>query len=229
MMKMRLKIKPSRGGESGSTWSLGGKPTTGYHGDRTKLRANQRRSVRIQTDRSSSTSLYLTITNTLITHTHPYHKQRSAFRQTDRQTVTCFVLPVQVLFDDIGLSLIRVELPELRLRLLLSFLHILGVPIGSASSSSLIWDDSTLLDDSALLDETLDNERPLTSHDIPLTGVSAVGHMTSQCDSRKKRAGLCKQGEEFVRNVLEQTLPLFPPQDRTEVTLCWMQYEKLKV
>ncbi|XP_053489260.1 nuclear exosome regulator NRDE2 [Ictalurus furcatus] len=135
----------------------------------------------------------------------------------------------QVLFDDIGLSLIRVELPELRLRLLLSFLHILGVPIGSASSSSLIWDDPTLLDDSALLDETLDNERPLTSHDIPLTGVSAVGHMTSQCDSRKKRAGLCKQGEEFVRNVLEQTLPLFPPQDRTEVTLCWMQYEKLKV
>ncbi|XP_053093783.1 nuclear exosome regulator NRDE2 [Pangasianodon hypophthalmus] len=136
----------------------------------------------------------------------------------------------QVLFDDIGPSLIRVEVPELRLRLLLSFLHLLGMPISSASSSSsLIVDDSNLLDDSALLDETPDPERPLTSHDLPVTGVSAVGHMTSQCDSRRKRAGLCKQGEEFVRNVLEQTLPLFPPEDRAEVTLCWMQYEKLKV
>ncbi|KAG7328065.1 hypothetical protein KOW79_008009 [Hemibagrus wyckioides] len=135
----------------------------------------------------------------------------------------------QVLFDDIGPSLIRVELPELRLRLLLTFLHFLGVPIGSASSSSLVVNDSTFLDDRALLDETLDPERPLTSHDLPLTGVSAVGHMISHCDSRRKRVGLYKQGEGFVRNVLEQTLPLFPPQDRTELTLCWMQYEKLKV
>lgn len=139
------------------------------------------------------------------------------------------MLPVQVLFDDIGPSLIRVELPELRLRLLLAFLHFLGVPIGSASSSSLVVNDSTFLDDRALLDEILDPERPLTSHDLPLTGVSAVGHMISHCDSRRKRVGLYKQGEGFVRNVLEQTLPLFPPQDRTELTLCWMQYEKLKV
>ncbi|XP_060734896.1 nuclear exosome regulator NRDE2, partial [Tachysurus vachellii] len=136
----------------------------------------------------------------------------------------------QVVFDDIGPSLIRVELPELRLRLLLSFLHFLGVPIGSASSlSSLIVDDSTLLDDSALLDETLDLERPLTSHDLPVTGVSAVGHMTSRCDSRRKTVGLYKLGEDFVRNVLEKTLPLFPAQDRRALTLCWMQYEKLKV
>lgn len=140
------------------------------------------------------------------------------------------MLPVQVLFDDIGLSLIRVELPELRLCLLLSFLHLLGMPTGSASSSSSpIVDDPTLVDDSALLDATLDPERPLTSCDLLVTGVGTVGHMTSQGDSRRKKVGLCKQGEEFVRNVLEQTLPLLPPQDRTEVTLCWMQYEKLKV
>lgn len=177
--------------------------------------------MRIQTDRyDCSSTLYITIANT---HTHTHHKEVS-------QTVTCCISPVQVLFDDLGQSLIRVELPELRLRLLLSFLHLLGVPTCSASfSSSAIVDDSTLLDDSALLDETLDPERPLTSHDLPVTGVSAVGHMISRCDSRKKRAGLCKQGEEFVRNVLEQTLALFPPQDRTEVTLCWMQYEKVKV
>ncbi|KAF5900776.1 protein NRDE2 isoform X1, partial [Clarias magur] len=137
----------------------------------------------------------------------------------------------QVLFDDIGQSLIRVELPELRLRLLLSFLHLLGVPIGSASSSisSCSVDDSTFLDDSALLDETLDLERPLTSFELPVTGVSAMGHMSSHCTTRRKRAGLCKQGEEFVRNILERTLPLFPAQDRAEVTLCWMRYEKLKV
>lgn len=140
------------------------------------------------------------------------------------------MLPVQVLFDDIGQSLIRVELPELRLRLLLAFLQLLGVPIGSVSfSSSSKVDDSTLLDDSALLDETFDPERPLTSYDLSMTGIGAVGHMTSYCDSTRKRAGLCKQGEEFVKNVLEQTLPLFPPQNRTEVTRCWMQYEKLKV
>ncbi|KAL7872672.1 hypothetical protein AOLI_G00117430 [Acnodon oligacanthus] len=129
----------------------------------------------------------------------------------------------QVLFDDIGPSLIRVESAGLKLRLLLAFLRFLGLPDPSAPPPC-----SLLLDDPTLLDLSPDPDRPLTSYHLLLTGISAVGHMTYLSDCRKQ-AGLCKAGEEFVKNVLEQMLPLFPPQDRTALTLCWIQYEKVKV
>ncbi|KAG9268986.1 hypothetical protein AMEX_G18027 [Astyanax mexicanus] len=129
----------------------------------------------------------------------------------------------QVLFDDIGPSLIRVESASLKLRLLLAFLRFLGLPDPSAPPPS-----STLLDDSALLDLSLDSERPLTSCHLPLTGISAVGHMTHLSDVRK-HVGLCKEGEEFLGNVLERVLPLVRAPDRTALSLCWLQYEKLKV
>ncbi|XP_072546289.1 nuclear exosome regulator NRDE2 [Salminus brasiliensis] len=129
----------------------------------------------------------------------------------------------QVLFDDIGPSLIRVESIGLKLRLLLAFLRFLGLPDPSAPPPC-----SLLLDDPALLDLILDSEQPLTLYHLPLTGVSAVGNMAYLSD-RRKQVGLCKEGEEFLRNVLEQVLPLFPVQDRTTLSLCWLQYEKLKV
>ncbi|XP_076834625.1 nuclear exosome regulator NRDE2 [Brachyhypopomus gauderio] len=129
----------------------------------------------------------------------------------------------QVLFDDIGPSMVRVETPQLQGRLVLSFLRFLGLP-GTSSPP----DPSLLLDDSAFLDERVDPERPLTSYDLPVSGVSAVGHMTFLSSSRR-RAGLCKAGEELLRNVLEQILPLLSAQDRAALNLCWLQYEKLKV
>ncbi|KAL6477228.1 hypothetical protein MHYP_G00130630 [Metynnis hypsauchen] len=99
----------------------------------------------------------------------------------------------QVLFDDIGPSLIRVESAGLKLRLLLAFLRFLGLPDPSAPPPC-----SLLLDDPALLDLGPDPDRPLTSYHLQLTGISAVGHMTYLSDCRKQ-AGLCKAGEEFMR------------------------------
>lgn len=140
-------------------------------------------------------------------------------------TGTCSV-SMQVLFDDIGPSLIRVDRPDLQLRLILSFLQFLGLPVSRRTSDSTSL--NILLDDLSLLEEGPDAERPLTSYDLPTTGISSAGHMTFLND-RRKQAGLCKAGEEFLRNVMEQILPLVPALNRTVVALCWLQYEKLKV
>ncbi|XP_030630214.1 protein NRDE2 homolog [Chanos chanos] len=132
----------------------------------------------------------------------------------------------QVLFDDIGSSMIRIRSPALQLRFILSFLQFLGLPgpVGTTRSPS----HSLILDDLSLLAEGPDPERPLTSYDSLKTGVCSVGHMTFLLDPRRQ-PGLCKSGEEFVRNVLEQIMPLVSVQDRAALSLCWLQYEKLKV
>ncbi|XP_058604672.1 nuclear exosome regulator NRDE2 isoform X2 [Onychostoma macrolepis] len=133
----------------------------------------------------------------------------------------------QVLFDDIGPSMIRVDRVDLQLQLILSFLQFLGLP-GPSGRFSTTSSSNILLDDLAFLEEGPDPERPLTSHDLPLAGTCAVGHMTFLSDCRRQ-AGLCKAGEEFLQNVLQQTLPLVSVQDQATITLCWLQYEKLKV
>ncbi|XP_050990068.1 nuclear exosome regulator NRDE2 [Labeo rohita] len=132
----------------------------------------------------------------------------------------------QVLYDDIGPSMIRVDRPDLQLQLILSFLQFLGLPgpSGRFSTSS----SNVLLDDLAFLEEGPDPERPLTFNDLSVAGTCAVGHMTFLSDCRRQ-AGLCKAGEEFLQNVLQQTLPLVSTQDQAAITLCWLQYEKLKV
>ncbi|XP_043118597.1 nuclear exosome regulator NRDE2 isoform X2 [Puntigrus tetrazona] len=133
----------------------------------------------------------------------------------------------QVLFDDLGPSMIRVDRPALQLQLILSFLQFLGLP-GPSGRFSTSSSSNVLLDDLAFLEEGPDPERPLTSHDFPMAGTCAVGHMTFLNDCRRQ-AGLCKAGEEFLHNVLQQTLPLVSVQDQAAITLCWLQYEKLKV
>uniref|UniRef100_A0A9J7XRD6 NRDE-2, necessary for RNA interference, domain containing n=1 Tax=Cyprinus carpio carpio TaxID=630221 RepID=A0A9J7XRD6_CYPCA len=133
----------------------------------------------------------------------------------------------QVLFDDIGPSMIRVDRPDLQLQLILSFLQFLGLP-GPSGKFSTTSSSNILLDDLTFLEEIPDPERPLTSYDLPMAGICAVGHMTFLSDCRRQ-AGLCKAGEEFLQNVLQQTLQLIPTQDQATVTLCWLQYEKLKV
>ncbi|XP_041928788.1 nuclear exosome regulator NRDE2 isoform X1 [Alosa sapidissima] len=140
----------------------------------------------------------------------------------------------QVLFDDIGPSMIRVTRPNLQLHLLASFLHFLGLPVLSSTSSSSQL-RSLLLDDLSLLQDQRDPERPLTSIHLQsssssssLSGVSPVGHMTV-LGTPHKQAGLCKPGEEFVQNVLQQVAPLLPAEDRAVLHLSWLQYERLKV
>uniref|UniRef100_A0A671LXQ9 NRDE-2, necessary for RNA interference, domain containing n=1 Tax=Sinocyclocheilus anshuiensis TaxID=1608454 RepID=A0A671LXQ9_9TELE len=132
-----------------------------------------------------------------------------------------------VLFDDIGPSMIRVDRPDLQLQLILSFLQFLGLP-GPSGRFSTASSSNILLDDLTFLEEGPDPERPLTSHDLPMAGTCAVGHMTFLSDCRRQ-AGLCKAGEKFLQNVLQQTLPLVSIQDQAAITLCWLQYEKLKV
>ncbi|CAB1335387.1 unnamed protein product [Coregonus sp. 'balchen'] len=132
----------------------------------------------------------------------------------------------QVLFDDIGPSLIRLVRPDLQLRLLLSFLHFLGLPADTSCYSAPSW--SLLLDDQALLGDVHHPDSPLTSYDLPVPGVSPVGHMTSLQGARRG-AGLCKQGEEFLDNVFQMVLPLFSAQERAVLSLHWIQYEKLKI
>uniref|UniRef100_A0A673LZD7 NRDE-2, necessary for RNA interference, domain containing n=1 Tax=Sinocyclocheilus rhinocerous TaxID=307959 RepID=A0A673LZD7_9TELE len=117
----------------------------------------------------------------------------------------------QVLFDDIGPSMIRVDRPDLQLQLILSFLQFLGLP-GPSGRFSTTSSSNILLDDLAFLEEGPDPD---------------VGHMTFLSDCRRQ-AGLCKAGEEFLQNVLQQTLPLVSVQDQAAITLCWLQYDKLK-
>uniref|UniRef100_A0A673NBG6 Protein NRDE2 homolog n=1 Tax=Sinocyclocheilus rhinocerous TaxID=307959 RepID=A0A673NBG6_9TELE len=133
----------------------------------------------------------------------------------------------QVLFDDIGPSMIRADRPDLQLQLILSFLQFLGLP-GPSGKFSTTSSSNILLDDLTFLEEGPDPERPLTSYDLPMAGICAVGHMTFLSDCRRQ-AGLCKAGEEFLQNVLQQTLQLLSAQDQAAITLCWLQYEKLKV
>lgn len=133
----------------------------------------------------------------------------------------------QVLFDDIGPSMIRVDRADLQAQLILAFLQFLGLP-GAPTKFFTASSSSFLLDDLAFLEEGPDPERPLTSYDLPVTGIRAVGHMTCLSGCRRQ-AGLCKAGEEFLHNVLHQTLRLVPAHDQAAITLCWLQYEKLKV
>ncbi|KAM3871296.1 nuclear exosome regulator NRDE2 [Diretmus argenteus] len=130
----------------------------------------------------------------------------------------------QVLFDDIGPSLICLSSPDLRLLLLLHFLSFLGLPVDSAAPCQ----PGLLLEDLSLLTQGNDLQRPLTSHDLPNTGVNSVGHMTTLQGTRKWE-GLGKQGEGFVTNVFNMVHALLPPHQRAVLSLSWMQYEKLKV
>uniref|UniRef100_A0A3Q3RCK6 NRDE-2, necessary for RNA interference, domain containing n=1 Tax=Monopterus albus TaxID=43700 RepID=A0A3Q3RCK6_MONAL len=134
----------------------------------------------------------------------------------------------QVLFDDIGPSLICLSSPELQLHLLLHFLSFLGLPVNSVLSAAPCH--SGLLDNDRLPSHFLGTDilRPLTSYDLPDLGVNAVGHMTTLQGTRKW-AGLVKQGEKFVTNVFNMVQAVLPAHHRAVLSLSWMQYEKLKV
>ncbi|XP_033991146.1 nuclear exosome regulator NRDE2 isoform X2 [Trematomus bernacchii] len=133
----------------------------------------------------------------------------------------------QVLFDDIGPSLIRLSSPELQLRLLLRFLSFLGLPVDPVLSAAPCQ-PGLLLENLSLLTQGNELRRPLTSYDLPDPGVNSIGHMTILQGTRKW-VGLGKLGERFLTNVLKMVQPVLPVQQRAALSLSWMQYEKLKV
>ncbi|XP_071327446.1 nuclear exosome regulator NRDE2 [Trachinotus anak] len=133
----------------------------------------------------------------------------------------------QVLFDDIGPSLICLSSPELQLHLLLHFLSFLGLPVDSVLSPAPCQ-PGLLLESLSLLTQGNELQHPLTSHNLPDPGVNSVGHMTTLQGTRKW-VGLGKQGERFVTNVFNMVQPVLPPHHRAVLSLSWMQYEKLKV
>lgn len=73
-----------------------------------------------------------------------------------------------------------------------------------------------------------DVQRPLSSQDLPDTGVNSVG-LTTTLQGVRKWVGLGKQGEVFLANILSVLQPVLPARHRAALALCRMQYEKLKV
>ncbi|KAM9842131.1 nuclear exosome regulator NRDE2 [Aulostomus maculatus] len=133
----------------------------------------------------------------------------------------------QVLFDDIGSSLICLSSPELRFRLLLRFLSFLGLLVDPVLSADPCQ-HGLLLEDLSLLTQGNDLQHPLTSFNLPCSGVNSVGHMTTLQGARKW-VGLGKQGERFVNNMVAMIQPVLSAHHRAILTLSLMQYEKLKV
>ncbi|XP_023150758.2 nuclear exosome regulator NRDE2 isoform X1 [Amphiprion ocellaris] len=133
----------------------------------------------------------------------------------------------QVLFDDIGPSLICLSSPELQLRLLLHFMSFLGLPVDSVLSAAPCQ-PGLLLESLSLLTQGKELQHPLTCYDLPDPGVNSVGHMTT-LQGPRKWMGLGKQGEKFVTNVFSMVRPVLPPHHQAFLSLSWVQYEKVKV
>ncbi|CAM9312156.1 unnamed protein product [Lampetra planeri] len=133
----------------------------------------------------------------------------------------------QVLFDDIGPSLICLSSPELQLSLVLHFLSFLGLPVESMQYVHNCQ-PGVLLEDLSLITLDADPHHPLTSHNISCLGINSVGHMTTLQGARKMM-GLGKQGERFITNIFNMIQLVLPAHQRAVLSLSWMQYEKLKV
>ncbi|XP_039202865.1 nuclear exosome regulator NRDE2 [Crotalus tigris] len=131
----------------------------------------------------------------------------------------------QVLFDDLGPSLIRLSSPELQFQLLSSFLQFLGVPCSCRLSLSSFY---IAMDENNVFDNGYNNQGILTSLDMPLFGVSNIGHMDSLVQG-EKHVTHSKEGEQFIQNLFHMMLPLFSGKDRSNLCIFWLQYEIAKV
>ncbi|XP_069714794.1 nuclear exosome regulator NRDE2 [Phaenicophaeus curvirostris] len=131
----------------------------------------------------------------------------------------------QVLFDDLGPSLIRISSLDLQHQLLYSFLQFLGVPCTSKLFPSNLY---IAMDENNIFDSVLSDEKPLTSVDCPLSGFNSIGHMDTM-PRRRHHIGHYKEGEEFIQNVFHVLFQLFPGKEKSNLSLCWLQYEIFKV
>ncbi|XP_077179591.1 nuclear exosome regulator NRDE2 [Paroedura picta] len=131
----------------------------------------------------------------------------------------------QVLFDDLGQSLIKISSPDLQFQLLCSFLQFLGVPCRSQLLPSFLY---IAMDENNIFGPGQHKQSPLTSFDLPLSGVSRIGQMDSVTQGGK-RIGHSKEGEEFIQNFFHMMLPLFSVEEKSKLSLYWLQYEIAKV
>nr|XP_056707814.1 nuclear exosome regulator NRDE2 [Euleptes europaea] len=131
----------------------------------------------------------------------------------------------QVLFDDLGPSLIKLSSPDLQFQLLCSFLQFLGVPCGCQLLPSFLY---IAMDENDIFEPRQHKQSPLTSFDLPLSGVSSIGQMDSVAQGRK-RVGHSKEGEEFIQNFFHMMLPLFSGEEKSKLSNYWLQYEIAKV
>ncbi|XP_061319771.1 nuclear exosome regulator NRDE2 isoform X1 [Pezoporus flaviventris] len=131
----------------------------------------------------------------------------------------------QVLFDDLGPSLIQISNPDLQRQILYSFLQFLGVPCTRKLFPSNLY---IAMDENNIFDSVLSDEKPLTSVDFPLSGFSSIGHMNTMLRGRH-HIGHYKEGEEFIQNVFHVLFPLFSGKEKCDLSICWLQYEISKV
>ncbi|XP_014802520.1 PREDICTED: protein NRDE2 homolog [Calidris pugnax] len=131
----------------------------------------------------------------------------------------------QVLFDDLGPSLIRLSDPDLQRQLLYSFLQFLGVPCTSKLFPSNLY---IAMDENNVFDSVLSDEKPLTCVHFPLSGFSSIGHMDTMLRGRH-HIGHYKEGEEFIQNVFHVLFLLFSGKEKSNLSNCWLQYEISKV
>ncbi|XP_065541923.1 nuclear exosome regulator NRDE2 isoform X1 [Lathamus discolor] len=131
----------------------------------------------------------------------------------------------QVLFDDLGPSLIRISNPDLQCQILYSFLQFLGVPCTKKLFPSNLY---IAMDENNIFDSVLSDEKPLTSVDFLLSGFNSIGHMNTMLRGRH-HIGHYREGEEFIQNVFHVLFPLFSGKEKCNLSICWLQYEISKV
>ncbi|XP_070271107.1 nuclear exosome regulator NRDE2 isoform X2 [Myotis yumanensis] len=131
----------------------------------------------------------------------------------------------QVLFDDIGQSLIRLSSQALQFQLIVAFLQFLGVPAGFSPPASCLY---LAMDENSIFDNGLYDEQPLTVLNLSFSGVSCVGR-TDQLGCRRWTRGHSREGEEFIRNIFHLVMPLFSGRERSQLCSSWLRYEIAKV
>ncbi|XP_054828308.1 nuclear exosome regulator NRDE2 isoform X2 [Eublepharis macularius] len=131
----------------------------------------------------------------------------------------------QVVFDDLGSSLIKISSPDLQFQLLCSFLQFLGVPCECQLLPSFLY---IAMDENNIFGHGQHEQSPLTSFDLPVSGISSIGHMDAVSQGRK-RVGHSKEGEEFIQNFFHRMLPLFSGKEKSKLSIFWLQYEIAKV
>ncbi|XP_042548431.1 nuclear exosome regulator NRDE2 isoform X1 [Dipodomys spectabilis] len=131
----------------------------------------------------------------------------------------------QVLFDDIGQSLIRLSSQALQFQLMEAFLQFLGVPSGFIPPASCLY---LAMDESSIFSSGLYDEKPLTAFDFSFLGISCVGRM-DQLGCLRWTRGHNREGEEFIRNVFHLVMPLFSGKQKSHLCFSWLRYEMAKV
>ncbi|XP_068942085.1 nuclear exosome regulator NRDE2 isoform X1 [Petaurus breviceps papuanus] len=154
-------------------------------------------------------------------HWLPWRPEK-AKKQTDED---CDDPERQVLFDDLGQSLIQLSSLDLKFQLIDSFLQFLGVPSGYNLPTSCLY---LAMDENGIFDDGLSDEKPLTFFNLSFSGVNCVGHMDTM-NRQGQRMGHCKEGEEFIQNIFHLILPLFSGKEKSHFCLSWLQYEIAKV